>query len=511
MNGGNLEVQVPIRIKDEIGFLANSFNNMVSSIRDARKELQDYANYLAAKVRLRTEELSEKIEELQNLKIQQDGDYFLTSLLAKPLNYNANKSARISTQFLLRQKKQFEFKGKRADLGGDICITGNLHLGTSSDYKRYVFAMNGDAMGKSMQGAGGALVIGVIVNSILARSAADDKILDISPEQWLTEMYEELNAVFKSFDGSMVVSASFFLIEENSGKTYYFNAEHPFTVLYRGGRAVFLESSLTLRKIGLESEYAFQVFTTTLREGDVLIIGSDGKDDLDLTPNKDTRLINEDETLFLKTVEAGKGNIQQIEQLICKKGEIIDDLSLLRIEYGVPQLHSEKNCLKTDKIRSLSLKEGLSDRNASYSHARQLYRNGNVKEAIDELMNLYTKTPDDSKVIKLLGLLSFKDKDYVTAVEILGKYLELNSELSEYWYYFSIANKKLGRFSEAISASEKVAAKQPDHTNNLVNLSDLYRLQREYVRAKEIAIKVLNVDPQNKNAKKILKEIENKI
>ncbi|WP_346425887.1 tetratricopeptide repeat protein, partial [Leptospira alexanderi] len=115
------------------------------------------------------------------------------------------------------------------------------------------------------------------------------------------------------------------------------------------------------------------------------------------------------------------------------------------------------------------------------------------------------------RLIKLLGLLSFKDKDYVTAVEILGKYLKLNSELSEYWYYFSIANKKLGRFSEAISASEKVAAKQPNNTNNLVNLSDLYRLQREYVRAKEIAIKILDVDPQNENAKKILKEIENKI
>ncbi|PTM46580.1 HAMP domain-containing protein [Leptospira borgpetersenii serovar Javanica] len=504
VNKGDLDVRVPVKVRDEIGFLADSFNSMVSSIKQARRELQDYAENLEEKVKERTQEVQEKMEEVQRLKIQQDGDYFLTSLLAKPLNYNANKSTRISTQFLLRQKKQFEFKGKQADLGGDICITGNLCLGTSSDYKRYVFAMNGDAMGKSMQGAGGALVIGVIVNSILTRSAADDRILDISPEQWLTEMYEELNSVFKSFDGSMVVSASFFLIEENSGKTYYFNAEHPFTVLYRGERAIFLESSLTLRKIGLESEYAFQVFTTTLREGDVLIVGSDGKDDLNLTPNKDVRSINEDETLFLKIVEAGKGDIEQIEQLICKKGEIIDDLSLLRIEYGVPQLNPEKNCLGTES-------EGISDWNISYSHARQLYRNGNVKEAIDKLMDLYSKTPEDSKVIKLLGLLSFKDKDYVTAVETLGKYLELNSELSEYWYYFSIANKKLGRFSEAISASEKVAIKQPNNINNLVNLSDLYRLQREYVRAKEIAIKILDLDPQNENAKKILKEIENKI
>nr|PJZ93325.1 serine/threonine protein phosphatase [Leptospira ellisii] len=511
VNDGSLEVQVPIRVKDEIGFLADSFNNMVSSIRDARKELQDYAEHLATKVRHRTEELSERIEEFQRLKIQQDGDYFLTSLLAKPLNYNASKSMRISTQFLLRQKKQFEFKGKRADLGGDICVTGNLRLGTPSSFKRYVFAMNGDAMGKSMQGAGGSLVMGVVINSILARSAAENKVLDTTPEQWLTETYEEVNAVFKSFNGSMVISATVFLIEEETGKAFYFNAEHPFTVLYRDGRATFLDSSLMLRKIGLESEYAFQVFNTTLRPDDVLIIGSDGKDDLDLTPDQETRSINEDETLFLRSVEAGKGNLEQIEQLIYKNGEITDDLSLLRIEYGI--LASDTNGKNSDADRSLneSFHDDPSDWNIAYSHARQLYKDGNIKEAIDELQDLYSKTPEDSKVIKLLGLLSFKDKDYIKAVEILGKYLELDPDLNEYWYYLSVANKKLGRLSEAISASEKVARKQPDHANNLVNLSDLYRLQEEYAKAKEFAVKALDLDPQNENAKKILKKIENQI
>lgn len=69
VNDGDLEVQVSIRVKDEIGFLADSFNDMVSSIRNARKELQDYAEHLATKVRLRTEELSEKIEKFQRLKI----------------------------------------------------------------------------------------------------------------------------------------------------------------------------------------------------------------------------------------------------------------------------------------------------------------------------------------------------------------------------------------------------------------------------------------------------------
>ncbi|XDD50303.1 SpoIIE family protein phosphatase [Leptospira sp. WS92.C1] len=511
VNDGSLEVQVPIRVKDEIGFLADSFNNMVTSIREARRDLQDYAEHLASKVKQRTEELSEKIEEFQRLKTQQDGDYFLTSLLAKPLNYNASKSTRVSTQFLLRQKKQFEFRGKRADLGGDICVTGNLRLGTVDHFKKYIFAMNGDAMGKSMQGAGGSLVMGVVINSILARSAADNRILDTTPEQWLTETYQEVNAVFKSFNGSMVISATTFLIEEESGKAYYFNAEHPFTVLYRDGKASFLDPSLSLRKIGLESEYPFQVFSTTLREGDVLILGSDGKDDLDLTPDLETRSINEDETLFLKTVEAGKGNIEVIEQLIYKHGEITDDLSLLRIEFGILKTDQESASSQKNQTAISSPNKELSDWSLSYSHARELYKDGNIKEAIDELKDLYSKTPNDSKVIKLLALLSFKDKDYIKAVEILGKYLDLDPELSEYWYYLSVANKKIGRLPEAISASEMVVSKQPDNANNLVNLSDLYRLQEEYSRAKEFAIRALDLDPQNENAKRILKKIENKI
>lgn len=218
-------------------------------------------------------------------------------------------------------------------------------------------------------------LLGVVVNSILARSAANNRILDISPEQWLTETYEEINSVFKSFNGSMVISTSFFLIEENSGKTYYFNAEHPFTVLYQDGKATFLDSSLMLRKIGLESEYPFQVFTTILKEG-----------------------------------------------------EITDDLSLLRIEYGITLVDQEKSFLSTDKARNDFLKKEVSDWSASYSHARQLYKDGNVKEAIDELAEFYSKTTEGIKVIKLLALLSFKDKDYIKAVEVLGKYLEVDPE-----------------------------------------------------------------------------------
>ena len=82
---------------------------------------------------------------------------------------------------------------------------------------------------KSMQGAGGSLVMGVVMNSIMARSAAK-KILELTPEQWLTDVYHEVNSVFKSFNGTMVVSAAVVMIDDESGEMLYWNAEHPFAI-----------------------------------------------------------------------------------------------------------------------------------------------------------------------------------------------------------------------------------------------------------------------------------------
>ncbi|TGK07107.1 HAMP domain-containing protein [Leptospira semungkisensis] len=500
VNEGALDVEVKVDLKDEIGFLSDSFNNMVASIRKARGELQDYAEHLATKVRERTRELSEKIEELQRLKVQQDGDYFLTSLLAKPLFYNANKSTKVGTQFILRQKKQFEFKGKSADLGGDICVTGNLRLGKPNDFKRYTFAMNGDAMGKSMQGAGGSLVMGVVINSILARSAANDRVLDTTAADWLTEIYREMQSVFKSFNGSMVISGTFVMVEDDTGKVWYFNAEHPFSVMYRDGRAGFLETGLTLRKIGLDSEYEFKVHTTRLEPGDVLIVGSDGKDDLDLTPEKEVRTINEDEMLFLQLVEKGQGDLTKIEEEIMNSGELTDDLSLLRIEY-LP-INSPETDSKPD-----SLSDPI-DWKFIYKKAKEDYMGGRLSEALVSLEGLYKSDPQNTKVTKLLGLLSFKGKNYAKAVEVLNKYLGADPDLVEYWYYLSLANRRIGRMDEAILAAKRMEELQPDNPMNLINLSDLYRQTEQFELALEYAHMALEKDPENENAQKLVRLIQ---
>ena len=66
---------------------------------------------LEVKVDERTEELRRSLDEVRKLKIKQDGDYYLTAQLIKPLTRNlVGKNDKLSVEFLVRQFKNFEFK-----------------------------------------------------------------------------------------------------------------------------------------------------------------------------------------------------------------------------------------------------------------------------------------------------------------------------------------------------------------------------------------------------------------
>lgn len=228
------------------------------------------------------------------------------------------------------------------------------------------------------------------------------------------------------------------MIEEETGKCFYFNAEHPFTVLYRDGKASFLETGLQLRKLGLDSEFDFQVQNFELKKGDVLILGSDGRDDINLTAEDTVRTINEDENLFLLNVENGKGNLEDIEAEICKHGELTDDLSLLKVEFQAEAKKDELDETFTSDDRI----EAALNPDVIYEDAKQLYKNGKIDQALELLKTGYTNDTANQKINKLLGLLSFKGKDYTTAIEVLNNYLKTDPGLHEYWFYLSIANKK---------------------------------------------------------------------
>lgn len=386
-------------------------------------------------------ELQTTLTETQSLKQQQDGDYYLTSLLQKPLMNNLNKSDKVSTDFLVYQKKIFLFRNKYYQLGGDFCITANLNF----QGKMHTFFFNGDSMGKSIQGAGGTLVMGTVLNSIIHRDSGTGKILDSEPEEWMENTYFEIQNIFLSFEEGMMVTGAFGLIYEETGEMLYINAEHPMSVLLRDGKASFMDKEISAHQFGSLSELNFKIVRVKLQEGDILLIASDGRDDINLTPKSEKATINEDSNLFLRIAEKSGGDLEIIVENLMKTGEFTDDLSIMRIGFMERQKYPKHdNELLFKKIIKLHVESLV--RNRKFKGALELlqispenmsssmlfFRGfchahlGRFNRALEYLEMALSKEPDNARALKYAGLCHYSLKSYAKSLELWEKSLQIN-------------------------------------------------------------------------------------
>ena len=332
-------------------------------LETARNQLAAHAMNLEEIVEKRTGRLKRNLERVRWLKRQQDGDYFLIARLMAPFAPGGPQRTRmteLSTESItvhcyVDQKKKFRFKHWREEIGGDVCMAARLRLGDSD----CVVCINADAMGKSIQGAGGAIVLSVAYQAIVERERNRRRITDASdpnaastfadpgaardPESWLRECFLELHRTFLPFEGGMLVSACLAVMVEGTGELLWINAEHPAPVLLRDGRAAFVSETGGSGKLGIVgSEEQFYVERLRMRAGDVVVMGSDGRDDvlipapyLETSRTAADRVMNEDEYRFVRLVEATGGDLSAIAAALRQGGsELTDDLSLLRLQYG---------------------------------------------------------------------------------------------------------------------------------------------------------------------------------
>ncbi|TGL86207.1 stage II sporulation protein E [Leptospira congkakensis] len=453
------------------------------------KQVEELNANLERKVVERTNELQETLTRVQELKIQQDGDYFLTSLLLDPLNDSKKShSEMIGIQSYTKQKKEFEFKGKTKEIGGDLIICDDIVL----NGKKYFVFINGDAMGKSIQGAGGALVLGVVFLSFIKRTQVVLESQSKSPERWIKECFYELQTIFESFDGSMLVSVVLGLVEEETGVLYYLNAEHPWTVLYRDGVASFIEDELELRKIGtkgMAGDVRVRVFV--LEQGDVIFIGSDGRDDLILESGTDgSRVMNEDETKFLQVVTDSEGAIEQIVQNLQSIGSFSDDLTLLRLEWRGNTKRYESSTLSS-----------IGSNHFLYSEVQSVLESGNAEETYKTIERMLTnQNLEDDVRINLLrekSRISLLLKRFDSAVESLESIFPFFVTDNEILLQLSYAYRKSKNIRKAVDIGERLRARDPKHVRNLINLIESYRLQKNEERAKKILFRLGAIAPEN--------------
>jgi serine phosphatase RsbU (regulator of sigma subunit) len=235
---------------------------------------------------------------------------------------------------------KFEFRNSASQIGGDFVLADNLRLGN----KNYRFLCNADAMGKSMQGAGGALIFGSVIRSILNRTQYTDHLTEVTkPNEWLEDCYIELVKVFYSMQGTMSVSCILALLDDQTGSLFSLNAGHPPLILYRDGKANFLDEESVNQKIGESFAYEkirkndLKISKVLLRRHDRLLFGSDGKDDILLISEDATkREINSNDHFFLECLEEANGDLHKVLSSIEKRGTLMDDFSLLSIEFINP-------------------------------------------------------------------------------------------------------------------------------------------------------------------------------
>ena len=251
--------------------------------------------------------------------------------MTKPLGFIYQPGERFKIETLVKQKKDFEFRKRKEEIGGDLCISDEIKL-RGRDYIVYV---NADAMGKSLQGAGGVLVFGSAFNSILTRNRSSAAAQAYFPEAWIRNAFVDLHKIFESFSGSMLMSVILGLIDKATGHMYWINAEHPGLVLYRDKKAELLDIDDIFRKLGTEGvSQTLTIRNMQLKPGDIIVAGSDGRDDLIMGKDEHGYPdFNADETLFLRIFEQADGDLEQVFTLLKEKGDISDDLSLLKIEY----------------------------------------------------------------------------------------------------------------------------------------------------------------------------------
>lgn len=438
-----------------------------------------------------SKKLKQSLDLVNELKTQQDGDYYLTSLLLNPLGVNAvDEGLNVDVDFLTKQKKNFEFKNQKKSIGGDISIAHTVQFSTGP---ATVF-LNADAMGKSMQGAGGSLVLGAVFQSIIERTRLQ---ASINPETWLKNTFLELQKVFESFDCSMLVSIYIAALENNTGKMYYLNAEHPWGVLYRDGKAIFLQNRSYYRKLGtpgLQDEILIDQIQ--LKPGDVVILGSDGRDDIALpTTESGARVINEDESLFLKHVEAADGRLKEIYELIAASGEITDDLSLVRVQFNAPQ---EAKSVKEKRTASVLLRD-----------AKELVDAGKRDEAASLLRRAYHSSSAGPRALRAALNLAMQIKEYDLAIEIAKKLLKLTPDDHEVLYLAAFAERKLNRFEKALEYASRVrAGESSPNLMNLNLLAEIYHAMGERDKANSVIDEILTVDPLNTRARRLRDEMQ---
>ena len=168
---GNLTHQVEIKSENELGDLANSFNQMTKELKKSKDEIEDYSKMLKQKVEERTRELERAKAEIENVMQSQTDLVFVVD--TKGIILKANRAV-----FYTLGYKEDEVVGKSAaivfhpdtikedmEAGPKKAISGKIVTNTEltlmhKDGRKFPFSFNGTPLRDANGNIIGAIGVG---------------------------------------------------------------------------------------------------------------------------------------------------------------------------------------------------------------------------------------------------------------------------------------------------------------------------------------------------------------
>ncbi|MBN8222184.1 MAG: serine/threonine-protein phosphatase [Spirochaetes bacterium] len=448
----------------------------------ATYEINTIRNYLTELVDEKTKTISEAYNELKQLKSRQDGDYYLTSNLIESLTEIRPESETVIVDSLIKQFKIFEFMGHSKEIGGDMNAGYSLRL----QGEKYTLVVNADAMGKSLQGAGGVLVLGSALRSLIERTNITEGLRNLSPERWLKNSFLELHRLFSNFNGSMMASMVCLLIHDNSGYTVMINAEHPQGILLRDGQSEFISSHEGLRKLGNNAvKGRLWVDTLMLRHRDVVILGSDGRDDIVVSYDADGQpMMNEDDRKILQIVRIAEGDLPRIFLGLRSSGEIVDDVSFVRIEYRGDQKPPEGQAVEN-----------------FWESYRKATHTGSKLEALRKILDV---NPQSVRAWRALLLLHLKSKNLVDAASIAESLVRIQPHRDFYMFVAGLLFYRIGQMERALNFADRLTLRNWSAERYLILLGRIHESRADEFGMREAGMLLLELLPEHAYGKKLL-------
>jgi len=131
--------------------------------------------------------------------------------------------------------------------------------------------------------------------------------------------------------------------------------------------------------------------------------------------------------------------------------------------------------------------------NEILNKALNFHKNGRLEEAKKIYEIVLEKNPNNFEIINLLGVVSSQLKDYVKAINLINKAIDINSSHPSLYNNLGTVHKEMEEYDLAIKNFEKAIKLNPNYAEAYNNLGIIFKKKNQYKEAYnnyKIAIKI---------------------